>query len=297
MNEKLTNFKRPLLDYVRLSLALQVVWLHCWHSTWMPLYAVPCFIAVSGFCVLGSLDRSKTYGEFAWKRFLRVQPLLLVSLVVTAAIFGLPGLKQSSVAYLTMGMVGGATFGGTLWSVGAEDFLYCVMAAWHKLGVYARPWLVWVLFAASVVPMIHHYVPPTAAGRPWLLPSFLVGSLIYLHREQLAKVPSWLWLLLIPAPMLYHGLALSPTVDSAVILLIGAFGPQPKQGLKVDLSYSVYLVHPIILTLLTPVLSGWALWWATCVIGVPICVACWFGIEKPFLALKTRRLLDQKANT
>lgn len=68
----------PNFDWLRLLLAAQVVAIHCGISPTVFINPVPAFLAISGFVVLGSMER-RPLPHFFISRALRVLPLLGVS--------------------------------------------------------------------------------------------------------------------------------------------------------------------------------------------------------------------------
>ena len=77
----------PNFDWVRLLLAVQVVAIHSGGFNHVFINPVPAFLAVSGFVVLGSMQR-RPMGQFFISRALRVLPLLFASFLVIWYISG-----------------------------------------------------------------------------------------------------------------------------------------------------------------------------------------------------------------
>jgi peptidoglycan/LPS O-acetylase OafA/YrhL len=87
-------------DYLRLWLAISVVFIHCPTTTIgadpfvdTPLNSfvravLPMFFALSGFLVAGSLERSKTLLTFLGLRVIRIYPALAVEVVLSAFLIG-----------------------------------------------------------------------------------------------------------------------------------------------------------------------------------------------------------------
>jgi peptidoglycan/LPS O-acetylase OafA/YrhL len=87
-------------DYLRLWLAISVVFIHCPTTTNgadpfvdTPLNAyvraiLPMFFALSGFLVAGSLERCKTLLGFLGLRVIRIYPALAVEVVLSAFLIG-----------------------------------------------------------------------------------------------------------------------------------------------------------------------------------------------------------------
>ncbi|MCI0735547.1 MAG: acyltransferase family protein, partial [Beijerinckiaceae bacterium] len=88
-------------DYMRLGLAVSVVLLHSFRTTYgddaelweTPLrpflrVILPMFFALSGFLVAGSLERSKTMITFLGLRVIRIYPALAVEVTLSALLIG-----------------------------------------------------------------------------------------------------------------------------------------------------------------------------------------------------------------
>ena len=90
-------------DYVRLALALAVVFYHSWGTSYgvipeqdplsskmrpIVVIIIPMFFALSGFLVAGSLERSKTLFAFLGFRALRIMPALAGEVLLSALVLG-----------------------------------------------------------------------------------------------------------------------------------------------------------------------------------------------------------------
>jgi peptidoglycan/LPS O-acetylase OafA/YrhL len=90
-------------DYLRLALALSVLWMHSvatsygqatdvgmWTTFARPglRLILPMFFALSGFLVAGSLERTRTLGMFLALRAIRIYPALSVEVLLSAVILG-----------------------------------------------------------------------------------------------------------------------------------------------------------------------------------------------------------------
>src|SRR5438477_501444 len=95
-----TDGRSTGFDYLRLGLALAILVVHTWRTAygpegwkevapgWVYLYIVPalipCFFAVSGFLVAGSLLRCKSIDTFLILRVLRIFPALATETLLSA---------------------------------------------------------------------------------------------------------------------------------------------------------------------------------------------------------------------
>ncbi len=96
-----TDWRPSGFDYMRLGLAVSVVILHSFRTTYgedaelweSPLrpflrMILPMFFALSGFLVAGSLERSKTMVTFLGLRAIRIYPALAVEVTLSALLIG-----------------------------------------------------------------------------------------------------------------------------------------------------------------------------------------------------------------
>lgn len=305
----------PMLDWVRLFLALEVMLYHYLnavtnHQAFMFVPAVPTFLAISGCVVLQSWDRSRSTWHFWWKRFLRIQPLLFVMFAVTFLLFGSTYFLQTIVTYLTAGYALMAGNGAT-WSLGAEEVAYVLL----MLGVYASYYrkqalIICCLCVFATVSIVldtsHKGVSPLAwiRGYSELAAAFLFGNLVYLNKGRaIAISQEYGWWLLVPA--LLHSLIWKTfgfhshienassifVVCTTLLWAIGAKAPR----LRSDFSYSIYLWHgpAITFVLIINHVSGHNNFEYTSLaftLTLLLSLTSWYLIEKPALSFKDFRL-------
>lgn len=100
LGARLAAGKTGGFDYLRLILAVAVLYWHCWaviqqgqapdYGTKLVMRAVlPLFFALSGFLVASSLERIDKLPTFLLMRFLRIFPALIVETTLSAVILGL----------------------------------------------------------------------------------------------------------------------------------------------------------------------------------------------------------------
>ena len=103
---------------------------------------VPIFYAVSGYLVTQSYFRSRSIGEFAWKRALRIYPGLWLCIsicILVMSIFHFDVFKLESIGWLAAQIAGFSftpsylrgfgvgSYNGSLWTIGIElQFYVCV---------------------------------------------------------------------------------------------------------------------------------------------------------------------------
>ncbi len=295
----------PNFDLLRLLLAFEVAFVHGWAMTdkafnWAGyIMAVPAFLAISGFLVLKSYEESGTWAVFIKKRALRLLPALGVSMLLCWALFDLSAVWNSTVNWLTGGLiVSTGVTNGPLWSLLWEELAYAGLALLWMAGAYKRRWIIWMLLAAGF--LIVYW------GRKFdshtqiilfLLPSFFIGNLAYLHREKLLAIhPVVPWALLIAVifsnkiPGFSQLVNLSPVGFQAfAVVWVGMAGFKAVPFRFPDISYGLYIFHmPIIIYLIrnniatTP--SHMALWLSGPLLAM--CLVSWYAVEKPALRFK-----------
>jgi peptidoglycan/LPS O-acetylase OafA/YrhL len=138
-------------------------------------YGVELFFIISGFVILMTLERSRTWRDFAFSRFSRLYPSYWAALCLTVLLawalqtprrFWLRGFAVN----FTMGQkfVGWPDIDEVYWSLAVELGFYALMLAIFAVGALARiealcvPWLV----VAGAAPLV-------AAWLGWALPAWL----------------------------------------------------------------------------------------------------------------------------
>ncbi|PAW51026.1 hypothetical protein CKQ80_09515 [Pseudomonas moraviensis] len=300
--------RHPNFDIMRLFLALEVVFVHAWDAVdpnfnwpgW--IMAVPAFLAISGFLVLQSYESSKNWTAFMKKRALRLLPALFASFAVCLVLVDWPATYNSILNWVTGGLY---TLPGLknvpLWSLAWEELAYVILALLWMAGAYRRPICIVALLAFSlvVVGLSADFEPHTRIIM-FLAPSFFIGNLMYLYRENLMKVSPvipWIFLYItiqwryVPESS-YFGGAMLISMHAFSVVWVGMAGFNIARFKFPDISYSAYIYHmplihfvlfkfkPQTLTEMLIILSA---------LLIPLCVISWYGLEKPFLALKNKR--------
>jgi peptidoglycan/LPS O-acetylase OafA/YrhL len=290
------------LDWLRLFFALSVPFWHGWNATGQPLsglfFAVPAFLALSGFVVLQSYERSRSPGHFFWKRMLRVGPAFIASFALVAALFGLAAVLPTFESWYTFGLHSERSRNSVLWSLSCEEVAYISLAIAYGLGVYKRPLLLWMGIGVFMLPGLFYEVHGPVSRQLHNLPSaFLIGNLFYVYRDRIHTKP---W---VPLIAMVAMLALLPfrgnvgafqfVHQSALIasfLWFGIAGAQIPMRLPFDISYGTYIYHlPILAWLLASGMQQrWPLIGACYAITIPLALISWFTMERRFLALKDK---------
>jgi peptidoglycan/LPS O-acetylase OafA/YrhL len=292
--------RNTFIDYVRLGLALAVVAGHL-HPYWTspipffwPRFAVPAFLAISGYYVLQSYERSSSWSDFAIKRVLRVVPAFAISLIIVWFAGGLPALGDSLLRYATLDHAGtlrasGMPIGNSpLWSLSLEELSYAALAVLFTLGMYRRVWPIWIAFVIALGVSFYawQYQWGSLVAEP--LPSFFAGSLIYLYRD---KLKSSVWVLGVAsfvAGMILTRPSFTMFGASCIgCVLVGVGLLLASKGLKglpaiPDVSYGIYVYHmPLAIAFgasINPLLYVPLLF--------ALSIGSWYLIEKPALKLK-----------
>lgn len=294
--------------------------------------AVPGFIALSGYLITQSMERSRGYGHFLWKRLLRVLPAFVLSIAfaLTFNEHSLRMLGPTLLHWATFGIKGNSV-NGAFWSLSVEEALYALLALWFFFGVYANKKFAVLFFIAlslTAVPLNRFIMSPTHyqllahtqfrgvdQDLPYLtwraldpLYFFVAGSLFYVARAKLAWAPG----VALVAGIMLLGNRVFPNsfftfVDAQpwvyyiiawIILSLALYAPpvmawwEKRLG---DASYGIYVYHLPILYFLAK--QGFAGWWliAGTIAGTSaMAFASWHLIEKRALAFKDRLWFRKK---
>lgn len=301
-------------------LALEVVTIHVYghiHNwkqwAWIPIAAVPSFLAISGFMVLGSLQRSGGARLFWTKRALRILPAFCGCLAVIYLLHGLTGLDLALRSYYTFGSQMKNSPNGPLWSLSVEEVAYALMTVLAALGFYrsSRRVLAVGLFGAAVTFLAFLMLPDDREWR-WrilmLVAPFFLGSAYFLNPKPFAKIGPWalplavlgqtgwwygisipIWERTFPIHLLNAASNLFGVVFGAIAVLhIGTMKWQIKP-LPVDISYGVYVYHsPLLVWLFHGGMRGWAFVAAGYSAAIVVSLASYLILERPALRLKER---------
>lgn len=284
----------PNFDWIRLLLAVQVVALHSGITNRVFVNPVPAFIAISGFVVFGSLKR-RTVGEFFISRAIRVLPLLIVTFGVVGLVHGWQAMLRN-VEYWIWPR-GSEPINPVVWSLLYEEAYYALLALLYVLGAYRKIWISSSITVLAIT--ISVALPKSATLLMWLYlgGAFFLGNVTYLARYNIGKVISpWGAVLVLCALALtsyltpYTAVLRQNVLDFVCFTAVICFaiaGPQLPR-LKIDLSYSLYLIHCLIRDQLWGRVGfgSWQFFVAMILGSIPFCLIAWFLIEKPALSLK-----------
>lgn len=319
------------LNAIRLGLAVLVLVAHAWELGGYGLqthslgpWAVAGFFCLSGYLITASREHSRSFGEFLWRRALRIWPAFIVVLVVVA--FGFapfaasrlgagPWTFSSAMTYVLHnaglwivqpsipGMLGSAPYpdvwNGSLWTLAYEFACYLVIGALFTVVKRGRRWVVgaaWV--GASVLSIgarsLDVGIPDKVLTLTDLLGYFLAGAVLYLWRDRVTVASSMLisactLVVLLAALDAFPGLAGLPVAYALIVLSIRL--PLRRIGARNDVSYGVYIyafpLQQMLAIALVPAGAPVALFVAFSVIlTVPFAWGSWLLIERPALRFK-----------
>lgn len=289
----------PNFDTVRLLLAIQVVAIHSGAFSFVWMNPVPAFLAIGGFVVLGSVERNSP-AQFFVNRALRILPLLFLSFIFVWISFDFHAMIKNIVFWLFP--FGEPPVNPVVWSLMYEELYYGILVIFCVLGVYRwkfAPVLLSIVFGFCAVQGYYFGLP----SHLFVLGcAFFLGNSAYIFRIYLRRVNKWLSFSLLIVSLYFisrmpYGSAAFPGrllmdfLGFAAMLLFAISGPQLPR-LKVDLSYSIYLIHCLVLALLVYFipLGTERLFWVMLLCTLPISYACWIMIEKPAMKLRYRVL-------
>lgn len=281
-------------DYIRIVLASAVIFSHsvgvtlgespnvhrAWWPVTQPLYwaIIPCFFALSGFLVAGSLLRSTTTLEFVLLRVLRIIPALFVETILAALILGPLVTDYPLGTYFTghdfwhypLNIIGDIHYqlpgvflhnpwprivNAQLWTIPAELFCYAILTVLAILGLSRIRPAIPILTTAGIalLLLVGYALPPPLhwkshelhVGAEGLVLMFLAGVCLFIWRD---RVPLNRWMfvgsLALSYAFLYGGalqyLAAFPIAYATVYVGLIDF-PKTVVTATGDYSYGVYL--------------------------------------------------------
>lgn len=296
--------------------------------------AVNIFFVTSGILVAPGLLRSGDLVSFTVNRALRVMPALIIVVMASALIIGpvittlaareyfsdpqtylyLKNIAFRTARYLPGVEANGAPIivNGALWTIYFEVLSYGALAMMFLTGITRRPALLFACFVLTYAVFAYSqamqenplHLPETLLVFSQLFVYFLAGviisalSAIMPYSGKIAAFFVLLCLLSFPLGIVYFTF---PILLSYIVAYVGYSNLLGGKGLKVDLSYGVYLMHSVVITFLivsVPAIDSF-LTGSLVVTGITLCLAflSWTFIEEPCLRRKrlaqdlTHRLL------
>jgi peptidoglycan/LPS O-acetylase OafA/YrhL len=324
------------LNAIRLAMATLVIVSHSWvlstrHEAapgWGNQYlgdiAVDGFFAISGFLILASRQASRSFGDYLWRRFLRIWPAFAVVLIVVA--FGIapftalvlgngtydplsalgyvvknigllifqPGIEATPVGIPEVG-----NWKGPLWTIAYE--FACYLAIGLLVTIVPRRALglaLWVgLVGAVGVNVLATWtsapIPDSLVALARLGAFFVAGSLLYHYR---ARVPAT-WPVGVAALAVVGALIVAQVFDvfggpafAVLLLWLGIVLPLRRVGAVNDISYGMYIyafpLQLVLAVLVGSALNEWVFALISIAVTIPFAAASWFLVERPAMRLK-----------
>lgn len=327
--------RRNSLNALRLALAVLVIVSHSWPiggygpdpgigETTLGSWAVAGFFAISGYLITASRVRSRGFGDYLWRRALRIYPAFIVVLLVVG--FGFaplsvrvggdgswsPGSAASYVLH-NAGLritqidipetLGHSAFplawNGSLWTLWYEFLCYLAIGIVvsiipiRYLGIAAL--LATTVCALGVAAVNLGLPAPTFVVNLLTLGGyFAAGAVIYFYRSRIPlrtsfALASVIVIVLAASTSTFQIIAGIPV--AYLIMWLGITTPFQAIGAKNDISYGMYIyafpVQQTLALLLADFAVSAAAFVAICILATtPLALASWLFIEKPAMKLK-----------
>lgn len=278
--------------------------------------ALATLFVISGYLITASWESTGTFGEFAWKRFLRVVPGLTVAVLFTLLIIGpimttLPLATYFANLFSVQNLASlpffedGSSIGlfmqnpvpfvnASLWTIPVEVGMYAIVILLGIAGVLRNRATVLLLIVLDVAVWMAWYDDQTLSKVRFTL-YFLIGAYFYLNRDRITYEPRIAAVLLVALGMaaLTPYLAIAGIICLPYLVLYSAHLRIPglnSFGRRGDFSYGLYIyAYPIQQSLVCA--TGGALGLPEfCALSLaltfPLAFLSWNLIERRALALK-----------
>lgn len=289
------------------------------------LIGLSIFFCISGYLIAKSAVRSPTVLNYLWKRFLRIQPLLIVTCFFTIFLIGPIFTERSLIGYFSDGNtyayfrnimpLFGVQFylpsvfthfhdkgvNGSLWTLIVEERLYLLMTLVFLYKKDKSNYLAFLIGLLNVLYIVNRYffsgeMIPYLSGRAFFYALlFLNSSALYLLKIKFKK--NLLIYILIGFVCFVVGILLPhtdvlyfvafPLLVNAIANIEGMLNYAGKYG---DFTYGTYIFSfPIQQILVSKgFINPYNLFFITIAIVLPLAVLSWKFIESPFLRLKKK---------
>lgn len=283
------------------------------------------FFTISGYLVTKSAANSVSFKNFVWKRFLRIQPVLIVLVLATVFIVG-PFYTTLNIHeyFKTLNTwtyfrnilpVFGAQFplpgvfthhsdtgvNGSLWTLVLEERLYCIIGLFMLIGIRKGKWFVYAIIFFNLVFLASHLYTKHEM-LPYLNKYFIQYAFMFLNAGGLyyLKIPFEKYAI----PFFVGGLILSLLVLQnesllflwIILLPVTILGfayiksPLNKTGKYGDFTYGIYIfsfpIQQALIQQFSGALKPLQLFAFTLLISVPLSVLSWHLLEKKCLSYK-----------
>jgi len=316
-------------DLLRLLAALAVIYDHGvtlgghpvqrFFSTSPAELGVGGFFVISGYLVTQSWRRAPVLKAFLARRLLRIEPALVVSLLVTALVLGAFATTLPLADYLarpqvwlyvvrnallypvTYALPGVFTHNplpdqvnGALWTLRLEFSCYLGVAALGLAGQLSRRTVAGLALLAAAVFLVLHVLRPELTADELLRKAdiaalfgflFLAGAFLAIRDR---PIPAWA--ALICAPLL-----LTPLWILGLPAVVVWLGSRPTIRLPADISYGLYIYAFPLQQILAG--AGHLSFWASLAATAPFAIASALLVERPALKLKPKAAAPQRTAT
>ncbi|HZW69776.1 MAG TPA: acyltransferase [Hanamia sp.] len=289
------------------------------------LIGLSIFFCISGYLIAKSAVRSPTVLNYLWKRFLRIQPLLIITCFFTIFLIGPIFTERSLLGYLSDGNtyayfrnimpLFGVQFylpgvfthlhdkgvNGSLWTLIVEERLYLLMTIVFLYKKDKSNYLASLIGLINVLYIVNRYffsgeMIPYLSGRAFFYALlFLNSAALYLLKIKFKK--NQLIYILIGSVCFIIGILLPhtdvlyfiafPLLVNAIANMEGMLNYAGKYG---DFTYGTYVFSfPVQQILVSKgIINPYNLFFITIAIVLPLAVLSWKFIESPFLRLKKK---------
>ena len=289
------------------------------------LIGLSIFFCISGYLIAKSAVRSPTVLNYLWKRFLRIQPLLIVTCFFTIFLIGPIFTERSLIGYFSDGNtyayfrnimpLFGVQFylpgvfthlhdkgvNGSLWTLIVEERLYLLMTLVFLYKKDKSNYLAFLIGLVNVLYIVNRYffsgeMIPYLSGRAFFYALlFLNSAALYLLKIKFKK--NQLIYILIGFVCFVVGILLPhtdvlyfiafPFLVNAIANIEGRLNYAGEYG---DFTYGTYVFSfPVQQILVSKgIINPYNLFFITIAIVLPLAVLSWKFIESPFLRLKKK---------
>jgi peptidoglycan/LPS O-acetylase OafA/YrhL len=270
-------------------------------------YGVPIFFVLSGFLIWNSISKSKSYKDYAKKRFWRIYPELWVAVlieIIAILIFYSNSLniKWLTLFAFTQGSIfqfwtpvclrgyGCGTPNGALWTIGVLIQYYVVAYFLFKFlhNSKTKIWICAMLGSVALsffIGSLKGHIPTLALKLisqtvfPYLW-MFIFPSFIAEHREKILPFLAKYWYAFSLLALFEFFISVDIKLEyrffrtiSLCLFVIGFSYAFPSLNIKKDLSYGIYIYHMTFVNALIAIGFTRTIWSLLIVIGLTFFVA------------------------
>jgi peptidoglycan/LPS O-acetylase OafA/YrhL len=286
------------------------------------------FFSISGYLIAKSAASSPSFKNYLWKRFLRIQPLLIVVCLLSVFIVGPIFTSLNKVDYFknintytyfrNIMPLFGIQFGlpevfknniaepginGSMWTLVVEERLYLIIGLLFLLKENRKQWFVYFVGILNVVWLIHnvffnhHLFEYLNGGHIFYSLIFLNSSCMYLLN---INFNNRILLFLFGAPLILFLAQFSSLNESIQVVIIPLLviaiahikAVTNHIGKYGDFTYGIYIfsfpAQQILIALNLANNTPLLLFFFTLAIVVPMAILSWHLLEKKMLLMKGR---------